>query len=434
VVRQDLAEKGVRNLETVELGLREAITKDARRLLEGLYQDPDLTMPNHAGQPGEKCHRGRAKDVATIFGPITLRRNYFYRESSDEGRAPLDDALGLVHGFSPTLVRLANRAAARMGFAAAESDLAALANIQLEGRQIQRLANLAAPLVAAQRAHVRRPKDLSAEPIPVFYVEVDGTGVPMDSAALVGREGKQADGSAKTREAKLGCVFTQTQRDEDGYAVRDYESTSYVGSFQTASEFGAVIRAEAFRRGLGRAGRVVFIGDGAAWIWELARVNFPDALQILDLFHALERLHTLCAGLYGLGSAEAQRMENQWEQWFKADKVIEVIASARARLKELGEQPDGPESLDKQIAYFENHRHRMLYQTYHQQGLFYGSGVIEAGCKAVIGQRLKQSGMFWSEAGAQSILNLRCILMSHHWDLCWDRVFQSGYLRGKSAA
>ena len=139
MVREDLAQKGVRNLEAVELGLREAITKDARRLLEGLYQDPDLTMPNHTGRPGEKCHRERAKDVETIFGPITLRRNYFYRESADEGRAPLDEALGLVNGFSPTLVRLANRAAARMGFAAAESDLAAMANVQLDGRQIQRL-------------------------------------------------------------------------------------------------------------------------------------------------------------------------------------------------------------------------------------------------------------------------------------------------------
>lgn len=157
--------------------------------------------------------------------------------------------------------------------------------------------------------------------------------------------------------------------------------------------------------------RVVFIGDGAAWIWELARVNFPTAVQILDLFHALERLHTLCDGLYGVGSAWAKRMEDQWKQAFKQDKVLEVIAAARSRLDDLGDEPDGPDSLDKQIAYFENHHHRMLYQTYHKQGLFYGSGVIEAGCR-VTGQRLKESGMFWSEAGVQSVLDLRWILMS----------------------
>jgi hypothetical protein len=434
VVRADFAQKGVRNMETVEMGLREAITKDARRILERLYQDPDLTMPNHAGRPAEKCHPGRAKEVETLFGPITLRRNYFYNESTDEGRAPLDDALGLVNGYSPSVVRLSNRAAARMGFAAASSDLAAMANVYLDGRQIQRLVNLAAPLVAVQRQHVRLARDAKSDPIRVFYVEVDGTGVPMDRAELVGREGKQPDGTAKTREAKLGCVFTQTQCDAEGNPVRDYESTTYVGSFQTSAEFGGTIRAEACRRGLGRAVRVVFIGDGAAWIWELARVNFPTAVQILDLFHALERLHALCDGLYGVGSAWAQRMEDQWEQAFKEDKVLDVIAAARSRLKDLGDQPDGPDSLDKQIAYFENHHHRMLYQTYHKQGLFYGSGVIEAGCRAVIGQRLKQSGMFWSQAGAQSVLDLRCILMSNQWDLCWDLVFQSCYLRGISAA
>ncbi len=424
MVRADFDQKGVRNMEAVEMGLREAITKDARRILEQLYQDPDLTMPNHAGQLGEKCHPGRAKEVETLFGPITLRRKYFYNESTDAGRAPLDDALGLVNGYSPSVVRLSNRAAARTGFAAASSDLAAMANVQLDGRQIQRLVNLAAPLVAVQRAHVRLALDLKSDPIPVFYVEVDGTGVPMDRAELAGREGKQPDGTAKTREAKLGCVFTQTKCDEEGNPVRDYESTTYVGSFQTSAEFGGMIRAEAFRRGLGRAVR----------IWELARVNFPTAVQILDLFHALERLHTLCDGLYGVGSAWASRMEDQWEQAFKDDKVLDVIAAARSRLNDLGDQPDGPDSLDKQIAYFENHHHRMLYQSYHKHGLFYGSGVIEAGCRAVIGQRLKESGMFWSEAGAQSVLDLRCILMSNQWNLCWDLVFQSAYLRGKSAA
>ena len=72
----------------IPCNLREAITKDARRILEQLYQDPDLTMPNHAGQLGEKCHPGRAKEVETLFGPITLRRKYFYNESTDAGRAP----------------------------------------------------------------------------------------------------------------------------------------------------------------------------------------------------------------------------------------------------------------------------------------------------------------------------------------------------------
>lgn len=104
----------------------------------------------------------------------------------------------------------------------------------------------------------------------------------------------------------------------------------------------------------------------------------------------------------------------------KNDQVSEVIAAARRRLHAWGPQSD--DSLEKQIAYFENQQSRMLYKTYRDQGLFYGSGVVEAGCKAVIAQRLKQSGMFWTETGATHVLALRCALKGHRWDECWDRL------------
>ena len=420
----------MRNLEAVELGLRTALFHDARHLLESLYANPDLPVPGQAGLPGEKCHPRRPKEVATLFGTITLWRPYFYCAATHEGRAPLDDALGLVRGYSPGLVRLACRAAARMGFAAAGEELAALAQIALEGRQIQRLVQLAAPPVAAQAE--RLPPAKAADPLPLLYVEVDGTGVPMVGAELAGRAGKQPDGSAKTREVKLGCVFTQTRCDAEGRPVRDYQSTTYVGSFESAPEFGARIRAEAVRRGLGRAQQVVLLGDGAAWIWELARVNFPGAVQIVDLFHALERLHALCEELEGAGSAAAAHREEEWVRWLKQDQVDAVIAAARARLVELGRPPDGP--LGKQIAYFEHHRDRMLYRSFHNRGFFCGSGVVEAGCKTVVGQRLKQSGMFWSEPGAHNILALRCLLLSHRWDLCWDRLHQTPDPSAQAAA
>jgi hypothetical protein len=146
------------------------------------------------------------------------------------------------------------------------------------------------------------------EAIPILYAEVDGTGVPMVAEELAGRPGKQEDGSARTREAKLGAIFTQTQTDEEGLPVRDHASTTYVGSFETAPDFGSRLLAEARWRGLGRALQVVFIGDGAAWIWELARVNFPRAILILDLDHALEHLHELCEGLDGADHPWTARM------------------------------------------------------------------------------------------------------------------------------
>lgn len=404
--------------------------KDGRRLLEQLYAETGLSIPDNASRPGEKCHPERKLEMHSIFGIVELRRNYFYAPDEGTGRCPLDEALGLVESFSPALVRLAARAAAREGYTGASEDLAALAGISLEGRQIQRLVNHVGPqvTVALEQGPHHDPK-----PIAVLYVEVDATGVPMVADELAGRKGKQEDGSSKTREAKLGCVFTQTRPDEEtGLPVRDPDSTTYVGSFECAEVFGGRIRREALRRGLGQARKIVFLGDGAAWIWELARVNFPGALWIVDLYHALERLHELCQGLYARKKSWAARTEQKWKEMLKNDQVGEVIAAARQRLKDLG--PQAEETLDKQISYFENQQSRMLYKTYREQGLFYGSGVVEAGCKAVIGQRLKQSGMFWTQSGATNVLALRCALKGHRWDECWDRLHDSNYLKIKIAA
>lgn len=429
VVRQDLARHGVANLEAVELGLREALLKDGRALLETLYNQPDLRVPDDASRPGEKCHPDRAKDVHTLFGPIQVRRHYFYHPASQTGRFPLDQALGLVQSFSPALVRLCARAAAKESYESASEDLLAQAGVAIEGRQIQRLVNLVAPAVAVP---LEAGAPVSADPIPILYAEVDGTGVPMVAQELAGRAGKQEDGSARTREVKLGAIFTQTKTDDEGLPVRDHQSTTYVGGFEAAPDFGTRLRAEARRRGLGRAAQVVFIGDGAAWIWELARVNFPMAILILDLYHALERLHELCDGLYGKDTPWAARMKQTWTAMLKSDQVGEVIAAARRRLADLDPPPENP--LAKQIAYFEHHQDKMRYQTYRAQGLFYGSGVIEGGCKSVIGQRLKESGMFWTEPGARSVLTLRVALKSHRWDECWDRLHDSHRLKIKAAA
>ena len=399
-------------------------------MLEQLCNQPGLAVPDNARRPGEKCHPDRAKDIDTLFGVIQLKtgRHYFYDPATHTGRFPLDQALGLVHSFSPAVVRLAARAAAKEGYAAASEDLLAQAGVNLEGRQIHRLVNLSAPALAAQLA---QGAHTDPTPIPIIYVEVDGTGVPMVAEELAGRAGKQADGSAKTREVKLGAVFTQTQTDAEGRPVRDHGSTTYVGSFESASDFGTRIRDEGRRRGLGQAAKVVFIGDGAAWIWELARVNFPAAILILDLYHALERVHALAAGLYGKDSAWAKRMGSDWAAMLKNDQINEVIAAARRRLQALQLPPDDP--LEKQIAFFEHHQDKMRYKTYRDQGLFYGSGVIEGGCKCVIGQRLKESGMFWTEAGATSVLNLRLALKSNRWDECWNRLHHSDYLKIKIA-
>ncbi len=251
--------------------------------------------------------------------------------------------------------------------------------------------------------------------IPVLYVCMDGTGVPVTKTEAAGRKGKQPDGSAKTREAKLGCVFTQTATDDEGFAVRDPGSTSFTGAIETAEQFGTRIYAEALRRGLERAQKVVVLGDGAEWIRNLVELHFNGATQIVDLYHARERVCKIISLLF---KDEKNKKLHRLKWWSLLDdgKIEKFIADAQSKIPwdcEIREE------IEKEIGYFENNIERMRYNKFREQGLFVGSGVIEAGCKTVIASRMKQSGMEWSVRGANAIISLRCIHHSNRTEDYW---------------
>jgi hypothetical protein len=415
----------VRNLEAVEVGLREAVFRDLCAILEELLNDPALPVPQDHAQPGEKCHVGRAKEFLSLFGPVPLHRNYYHSATKETGRAPLDQALGLWAGFSPGVLRVLCRLAARFPFEIAATEFQAYCGLEVQGRQIQRIAQEMGPLVCQTQQQLP-PFKHDTGSIPVMYAAVDGTGLPMVAEELEGRAGKQPDGSAKTREVKLGAIFTQTTTDEEGLPMRDYQSTSYVASFEEAADFMVRVRQEAIRRRMAAALLVVLLGDGAAWIWEQGQKCFPMAFQILDLYHALEHL---CA-LTKLLEAQAESAKALWQTWREqllADGVVEVLDQARERMAKLS--GEAAELAAKEIGYFKNNQNRMFYGTYRALGFFYGSGVVEAGCKTVIGGRCKGSGMLWSELGATHVLDLRCSLFGNQYDQAWDQLNQSNYLR-----
>jgi len=390
-----------------------------------LLNDPALPIPEDYSRPGEKCHPGRGKEFLSLFGPVPLRRNYYHWEAQQQGRAPLDQALGLWAGYSPGVLRVLCRLAARFPFEIAAREFKAYCGLEVEGRQIQRIAQEMGPLVGQAQQQLPPFKHDSGL-IPVMYAAVDGTGVPMVAEELEGRAGQQPNGSAKTREVKLGCLFTQTTTDEEGLPVRDYQSTSYVAGFEEAADFMVRVRQEAIRRRMGAALLVVLLGDGAAWIWEQGQKCFPMAFQILDLYHALEHLCALTKLLETQADA-AQALWQSWREELLADGVGTVLCEARQRAAKLsGEAAD---LAAKEIGYFDNNQSRMLYGTYRALGFFYGSGVVEAGCKTVIGGRCKGSGMLWSEPGATHVWDLRCSLFGNQFDQAWDQLNHSDYLR-----
>ena len=248
-------------------------------------------------------------------------------------------------------------------------------------------------------------------------MSVDGTGVPARPEELVGRTGKQADGSARTREVKLAAVFTHARPAPGQRPFRDVASTSSLADIVEAVEFGLPVRQEAFRRGMAAARIVVFLGDGAKWVWELARVNFPGAIWILDFFHAVEHVAQLVKLLYGDGNDRSKKTFRRWRKALRRNRIGWIIALAK---RDLPKSENTRELAQKEVDYFENNRPRMQYQTFLEAGYFIGSGVVEAGCKAVVGQRLKQSGMRWSVVGARQILTFRCAIASGLFDSLWE--------------
>lgn len=400
-------------MDFLESALRSALLKDGAHLLEDLLNEPLYKGQEQEARPGEKCYRDRAKTVETLFGEVRLLRDYYVAQDGSS-RVPLDESLGLIEGYSPGLAKMMARIAAQDSFEEGSKDLLAYAGVKVGPKAIARMAKLVAPQMQAAHAAAKQEQNTAA--IPVMYIEGDGTGVPVRKSEARGRKAKNGEGEAKTREVKLGCVFTQTSPDSEGKPQRDHNSTTYVGTLQCSEDFGTLLRREAFARGFASAQKIVYLGDGAAWVWEVARINFPQAICILDFYHAGEHLSMLAEALY---SADAPRVQSQakiWRAMLLEDRLQEVLSQAREDLPDI---PGPRDAAEKQIAYFETNSSRMTYATFRSQGLFIGSGVVEAGCKTVVGKRLKNSGMFWSVKGAQNVLDLRTFLLSNRFDALW---------------
>ena len=379
-------------LELVELAIRAAMTRLGAALLEGLL----AADAGHRG-PQVDCGHGhqaafvsyRAKTIGTVLGPVDVRRAYYHCAKCRHGVVPKDGELGVAGAsMSPGLRKMTARTAATVPFAKASGLLAELAGLQVTARHAERSAEAdgtaaAAAIDAQTDAICSRQVVPLPPPAPLpdmLYIGVDGTGVPMVPAATQGRPGKADDGRARTREVKLACLFTQTTLDADGRPVRDPGSSSYLATFEPAERFGRLVDAEARRRGAGHIRQLVVLGDGAAWIWNLANQLFPAATQIVDLYHAREHVHDLA-------NLAARLLGTEHKDWLAArlDELdagdIPALLAAGRDLKFIGSLA---REQDKAIGYFEANAHRMHYDRFRNLGMFVGSGTVEAGCKAVI--------------------------------------------------
>jgi len=422
------------DLEAVEMAMRSALHRAGAAALTELlrFPAPAADQRTIACACGQQAHYRelRSRAVLTVVGPVEVSRPYYLCPHCQGGQFPVDAELDIeATDFSPGVRRMQAVVGQDGPFNHGRRQIKLLANLEVTTKAVERTAEaIGAEIARHEQEESRKALQLelpvvAGQPIRILYVQMDGTGIPVVKKETVGRPGKVAGQPAHTREAKLGCVFTQTTWDSKGYPIRDPDSTTYTGAIETAEEFGKRLYLEAWQRGWSRAEKKVVMGDGAEWIWNLAEEHFPGALPIVDLYHARQHLWEVARRLY-------PHDEGKQKGWMKLhqkrlldrgniEKLVDALRSIQSS------NPDVAEKLRTEADYFERNEERMRYPKFRRQHLFVGSGVIEAGCKTVIASRFKRSGMFWTVRGANAILALRCCHLNGRFEDYWDRRVQS---------
>jgi hypothetical protein len=414
------------DFEAVEIAVRRQALRFAARVVEQrLNADhSDFTgasQPCSCGRSARYVDR-RAKPFQTVLGELRLERAYYYCGACQRGFCPRDQQLGMEDtSLSPAVTRMITTVGALVSFQEGSELLRELADVEVGAKQVERTAEaLGAEVAEDERQQTEAGKQ---GPLPsTLYLGLDGTGIPMRAEELRGRAGKQPDGSAQTREVKVCAIWSAESRDAEGLPRRDEGSVSYSAAIETAAsrdtdpqaaEFTQRVEREAKRRGFSQVPRPVLLGDGAPWIWNVGGELFPQALQIVDHYHVKEHLSQVAKALY--------RQDETARRW--AERRHQELDRGRWRSLTRALARHAPHSPVARncLQYLERNRQRMRYPEFHAQGLCTSSGVLEAGCKVVVGSRLKRSGMHWTVRGSNAIIALRCYKLSGRFEDFWER-------------
>jgi hypothetical protein len=416
----------------METALRTAMLQAGALALSQLlkYDPPDKKHYDISCPCGQSAHYKelRSKTILTVVGSVEINRPYYHCAHCSKGQCPTDTDWGVAElESSPGVRRMEAVVGSDMAFVKGCDPMKELAGLEVSAKAIERAAEaIGAEIAQRDNKEIARAKQLvlpvvPRQNIPKMYVMVDGVQVPVVAAETEGRAGRAEGQRARTRECKLGAVFIQTTVNAEGWAVRDPDTTTYVGAIETAEEFGFRIYTEAWHRGWEWATEKIIIGDGAVWIWNLADLHFPGAVQIVDLYHARQHLWEIAALLHPHDAAAKKLWMVPMKDLLDKGEIKALVECLRGIAGEYAvTQPGLAEEFRKEAEYFDTNAHRMRYPEFRQKGFFVGSGVIEAGCKSIVGVRLKQSGMHWTVRGANAIIALRCSRFNGRFEDFWE--------------
>jgi hypothetical protein len=426
----DRRRAGQLDLEAAEVAIRSTVHQTGADAITELLRlsppdDNHRSIPCPCGQVAG--YEGmRSRPILTAVGWARVERPYYLCPACHGGQFPADVELDINKtDLSPAVRRMLAVVGGEAPFAQGRDQMKLLAGLEVTAKAVERTAeSIGEDIAKRQQKNIQSAKQLclptvTGPPIPYLYIQMDGTQVFVVKAETKGRAGRISGEPARTRECKLGAVFTQTTVDDEGRPMRDEHSTSYVGAIENAEEFGLRIYTEAWHRGWERAVVRIVMGDGSHWIWNIADQHFPGAIQIVDLYHAREHLWDLARKLNPADEAAQKRWLMRKLDWLENGKIEKLVAALH-KLADADPNSELSKTIRTEAEYFDGNRERMRYPEFRTKNLFVGSGVIEAGCKTVVGRRLKQSGMFWTVRGANAIIALRCCLLNGELEDYWS--------------
>lgn len=406
VIRDSQGELKAESLSAMEQAVQrmnQAVGKEVmRQWLEG--QDEKYPVDRRACACGEQAEYVRRREgmSITLQGRVYYRRAYYLCPACGQGHYPVDEQLGIRPGeMSEQVIKQAALLGVQDAFGTARETLKTLTLLELSPSSIQKASLMMGDSVLAREAALiehsqdfdRQLEQRRSEQKPTrLYGSLDGFMVPLD------------DG---WHEMKAGTWWTTRQRRDGTLAA---QTIRYYVDVLPAEQFADLVWATGFKQQADQARELIFVADGARWIWDIVARHFPHAIQIVDWYHACRYLTLVAQATFALEQEQAAWREAMTTALWQG-QVETVIAACQALIRSV--RADDPAR--QAVSYYTHNRRRMDYPTYRQRGYMIGSGSMESGCKQLGFERLKIAGAHWSADGARKVAKARAALLSGEW-------------------
>lgn len=438
----------IKSFREAEQVLRQGTIRIAGKLLQCWIEvaERKLAIPKCPSCKIKMRHRGlRECTLVTTLGEVKYKRPRYVCEKCGKGVYPHDaTAKFLAHGVSQSLAQVIARLGSDRPFEQAADDLAEDYYQKLTPQTVRKVTEDAGVRMIeaedARREAIRamsvgdRAKALCRiddQPYDIGVVTCDGAMVhTREKPTYLGANG---DEKPDWREVRVGNVSVGNLPDEPktppgakrgNHFRMEVAKTSTFARFESVEDVGYDLYLRAAATGFFAARLRCFISDGAAWIRNIAEEHFPDAVLILDWFHAMERIGELASELFGANTLQARRWIDRREAELWNGDVRAVLAAIRRQREKDGWSKKQRSKIDETLTYLSNNRDRMDYPRYRELGLPIGSGRVEGLCKSLVAARCKLSGMRnWTVRGSEGVLRIRAARRDRDFHNLWRRHF-----------